>query len=445
HSHLNEPLEADIPIIDLKGVDPSDVIVTVADQQAYEQSGLQPIGWLTSIRFQVIKGEIAGRPVLKLKTKGVVKDPFVDLLIEVKWPNGKLLREYTLLLDPPKSVIPTTRPTQNSQNIIPAVTAEEVESYAALAPRCATRQLETIPGTTYGPIANESLWSIARSLALNMQSDIHQTVMAIAEKNPHAFRNGNINCMRSGVVLNLPDKAELEKYSKAQSQSYVATQGKVSLPQTTKTPVAKAPQKPLTLVAPIQSLEPAEKLAGKPENQSGTERLNLIEEAVDTLKRSNEDITKKNQSLQDQNQSLEKLLSMKEEEIKKLVEMVKQSTQSNENIPQGQFAIAVSDIPQKPKEEVLESLPFASMVPAKPFLKQADTPHKIEQPTTIKVDNTTTLPASSNKAISADELSKPKQQATPTIQEPSGSKGTYWLLLLLGGLSALGIMAWKRR
>ncbi|MCS5711743.1 FimV/HubP family polar landmark protein [Candidatus Berkiella aquae] len=438
HSHLNEPLEADIPIIDLKGVDPSDVIVTVADQQEYEAAGLQPIGWLTSIRFQVIKSEIAGRPVLKLKTKEVVKDPFVDLLIEVKWPNGKLLREYTLLLDPPKSVIPTTRAAQSRQNILPAVTVEEVQSR--------TRQLETIPGATYGPIAEESLWSIAKSLAMKTNSNIHQTLMAIAEKNPHAFRNGNINCMRSGVVLNLPDKAELEQYSKEQSQSYV-TQGKISSHPPIKAPVAKAPQKPLKLVTPIQSLEPAVKLAGKAENQGEAERLNLIEEAIDTLKRSNEDITKKNQSLQDQNQSLEKLLSMKEEEIKKLVEMVKQPMQANENISQGQFAIAVSDIPQKPKEEGLEPAPFANMAPAKPFelkAKQTETPHKEEQPTTIKVDNPA-MPPVSPKAISADELAKPKQAAAPKIEEQSEPKGLFGLLLLLGGLSALGIILWKRR
>lgn len=462
HSHLNEPLDAEIGITDLKGVDPGDVIAMVADQQAYEAAGLQPIGWLTSIRFQVIKGEVAGRPTLKLKTKEAVKDPFVDLLIEVKWPSGTLLREYTLLLDPPKSIIPATR-TLKKKHLAQPQTSCRTE----IMPSNVSRQLSTTPGGLYGPIDDESLWSIAKSLANNTHSNVHQAVMAIAQKNPHAFRDGNINYMLSGSVLKLPDKAELEQYSLEQSQYYIAMQGPT--PTHTMQPVkpqVSKPQKALKLVTPIQALESATKVNRSDPVKAETqvvfaERLNLIEEAIDTLKRSNEDMTKKNQSLQDHNQSLEKLLSMKEEEIKKLVALVKQpnATPISENTPQEQFAIAVSDVPAKPSEDSLASPSLANMTPAKPFVMQAPIPEKTPsetavtnvaevqmQPKAVKVDRTDPEHSTTPKAISADE-DTPKQSAKPPIAvESNETRGFSMLWIFITALVVVGLLfAWLRR
>ncbi len=505
HSHLNEPLEADIALTDLKGFDPSDVIVTVADQQAYEEAGLQPIGWLTSIRFQVLKGEVGGRPVLKLKTKEVVKDPFVDLLIEVKWPGGRLLREYTLLLDPPKSVIPTTRSIQKKQKISTVIGAQAEpipvkEPVREAAPQVgASRHVKTVPGGTYGPIGDESLWSIAKSLSQNTHSNVHQAVMAIAEKNPHAFRDGNINYMLSGAVLKLPDKAELEHYSLEQSQYYIAMQGQTPYHEPhlaqaehifAAKPVVHKAHKPLKLVAPVQSLETAVKATtgtqAKPENQVVmAERLTLIEEAIDTLKRNNEDMTRKNQSLQNQNQSLEKLLSMKEDEIKKLVDMVKQpsttpntaltepalaapvtpastSAPTNE-VGQEPFAVAVSDVPFKADlgstsqnltapnlaDVTQASLPQVKAEPKPESLAQIE-PNLAEhavKPNAIKVDNIAPHNQAQTKAISADDDSLHLSPAKPlTNEEPakSGSSALLWFLML--GLSAMAVVfAWLKR
>lgn len=491
HSHLNEPLDADIAIVDTKGIEPGDVIVTVADQKAYEEAGLQPIGWLSSIRFQIVKGEVGGRPVLKLKTKEVVKDPFVDLLIDVKWPGGQLLREYTLLLDPPKSVIPASRPIQKKQKKSLSVGAQSAkisngEYCEPTILQGASRQVEATPGGIYGPICEESLWSIAKSLAHNTHSNVHQAVMAIAEKNPHAFRDGNIHYMLSGAVLKLPDKAELERYSIDQSQYYIAMQGQTPYHeprfthtkpttqiQNSVTIAQKSPSKPqraLKLVAPVQSLETAVKVntdAPKSQNQVVlAERLTLIEEAIDTLKRTNEDMTRKNQSLQDQNHSLEKLLSMKEDEIKKLVDMVKQPQPDGiqavtstvppiptpepttvANTPVQQFAVAISDVPAKPTHSDLTQPNISQMLTAKPIenvpnvatSSQPVVPNLAEtemKPNTIKVDNIAPHSQPKNKAISADETE---------IKTPEKSGSFLFPFLLLGfGVIILGI-AWLRR
>jgi len=495
HSHLNEPLDAEIALKDLKGVEPGDVIATVADQQAYEVAGLQPIGWLTSIRFQVVKDDVAGRPVLKLKTKEAVKDPFVDLLIEVKWPAGRLLREYTLLLDPPKSVIPSSKMIQKKQKIIPVIGAQaekktRKEVSSAVCQPSSTRQVQTIPGGTYGPIGDESLWSIAKSLSLNTHSNVHQAVMAIAEKNPHAFRDGNINYMLSGAVLKLPDKAELESYTLEQSQYYIAMQGQTPYHEphsaspahtvATATAVKSAapkPQKALKLVAPVQSLSSAAKVnadaPNKTENQVVlAERLTLIEEAIDTLKRNNEDMTRKNQTLQSQNQSLEKLLSMKEDEIKKLVDMVKQpnATQTTAEVAQGQFAVAVSDLPQKRTELGLNEPTLAQMMPPKPVessqvvapvnnpplpvqqaMPENPVPNLAEnqlKPNTIKVDNIASHSQPQSKVITADEIpaSVPvplKALVGDEAEKPAGN--SLFLFLIFSFCATLMTLAWLRR
>lgn len=489
HSHLNEPLNAEIALKDLKGLEPSDVIVTVADQQAYEEAGLQPIGWLTSITFSVAKDEVGGRPVLTLKTKDAVKDPFIDLLIEVKWPSGRLLREYTLLLDPPKSVIPTTTSIQKKQKIIPVIGAPtEKKTHKEVSPTSCepngTRQVQTTPGGTYGPISDESLWSIAKSLSLNTHSNVHQAVMAIAEKNPHAFRDGNINYMLSGAVLKLPDKAELESYSVEQSQYYIAMQGQTPYHESRPVaahiasaakPTSQKPQKALKLVAPVQALSSAAKVTAdapaKTENQVVlAERLTMIEEAIDTLKRNNEDMTRKNQTLQSQNQSLEKLLSMKEDEIKKLVDMVKQpnSNQTTENT-QGQFAVATSDLPPKHEQVGLNDPTLAQMVPPKSIEQSPNqapiappaTPVKNEQtaqsepfvvpniadnekPNTIKVDNIASHSQPQNRVITADEVPAPSKTLTKQcVENSTGSNLFLFLILSLSGM--LMIFAWFRR
>lgn len=462
HSHLNEPLDADIAITDIKGIEPSDVIVTVADQKAYEEAGLQPIGWLNSIRFQVTKSEIDGRPVLRLKTKEVVKDPFVDLLIDVKWPGGQLFREFTLLLDPPKSVIPASASIQRNQNISTVIGAQ-----SAKISNSTSRQIEAFPGGVYGPTCDENLWNIAKSLARNSNTNVQHAVMAIAEKNPHAFRGGNINFLLSGVVLKMPDQAELDRYSLQQAQNYIATKGQPSYSKPTahveksetiaqNSPTVN-PQRALKLVAPVQSLETALKVnadAPKTQNQAVlADRLTLIEEAIDTLKRANEDMTKKNQSLQDQNQSLEKLLSMKEDEIKKLVEMVKktETTQTSSNVQQNvtQFAVATSDVPPKPSHPDLADPNISQMVAAKPIKPATVEPNLAEtqmKPNAIKVDNIAPHSQPQNKVLSADDTGTKSVPEKTVVSDDSSKLSSSLFGFLLFALSAiiLGI-AWLRR
>ncbi len=349
HSYLNEPLSADIALDDVKGIEASDIIIMVADQTAFEKAGLQPTGWLNHIRFQVTKNK-NGKMKISLTTLEPIQDPFADLLLQVTWPGGKMVREYTLLLDPPKAA------TSGAKVALSKATAlmNTSSSYAddnSFAPT--VKQQTRVSGNVnsgagtiqfggqYGPVYDETLWRIASRLVGNSGLSVHQAVMAIAYKNQQAFSNGNINLIKKGAILSLPTQAEIKNYSQEKAKNFVDSQ-----PSNWQEPTTQASQKiikkqqeqrvdenadskPLKLVAPIGG--EADKTASKETQpqQVDSQRITLIEEAIDTLKRSNEDISKKNQSLQSQNELLVNQLAMKEAEINRL----KQSTGQESSSP----------------------------------------------------------------------------------------------------------------
>lgn len=387
HSHLNEPLEAEITIKDLNGLDVNTIKTTVGDPEQYSKLGLDPPIWLNQIHFEIIKKNGSENPILRLTTQQPIKEPFVDLVIEIAWPDGKLVREYTVLLDPPKLKAPLSSPKvlmlESQKNIKSELTqslaspkdtkfyqplsskSELTQSLASAKDTPSSNSVGVSFGQQYGPINDEALWSIARKLVDNSTFSVNQAIMAIVKKNPQAFVRGNMNSLRKGAILNLPTKQELSQTTIAEAKQFVVSQ-KQNLQQgltlesinkpIVETKLLSEPMqkssveikpvppkeifdgtiaKPLKLVAPfpedaqLSSKNHKNKLINgnvqekeKSENPSlsnyMSQRLMLIEETIDTLKRSNEDIQQKNLVLQNQNESLASLLALKEKEIDKL-------------------------------------------------------------------------------------------------------------------------------
>jgi pilus assembly protein FimV len=337
-SHLNEPLAADISLKALNQTQLSDIIPEVADPETYASAGLEVPPWLNTVKFEKSIDPITGNPVIHLRTHQPIKDPFVDLMIQITWPGGKLVREYTLLLDPPKEAVSSS----------PTAPTRAIKKYF---------QKSAAGGKQYGPTQNETLWKIAKDYVTNTPYSVYQGIAAIAQSNPDAFTNDDINRLRDGVVLNLPDTSELAQYSSSEAQyfvrshkplSYLGTEVAQAAPQEPAERIENSDNKRLQLV----SSSPDQPAAVK-KNSSHTgsrsdnaiapapvlQRLSLVEEAVDTLKRSNEEITHKNLSLQEQNESLAAMLAKKEEEIKQL-----KTDPANVAHDNGHFAVAKSDM-----------------------------------------------------------------------------------------------------
>lgn len=199
-STLGQPFNAEIELVSVEKEDPSSLSVRLGSFDAYRQANLQYSAVVAGLRLSIEKRP-TGQPYIKLASERPVNDPFVDLLIELNWASGRLMREYTALIDPP--------------GIAPVQAAAPVaapEPRPAPAPQpAATRPIERPPVTDggYGPIQRgETLSKIARSLKTE-DVTLEQMLVGLFRSNPDAFIKKNMNLVRTGKILRVPDKTEL--------------------------------------------------------------------------------------------------------------------------------------------------------------------------------------------------------------------------------------------
>src|SRR5699024_1357713 len=167
----------------------------------------------------------SGKNVIRVSSKQPVKEPYLNFLVEVIWPNGRLLREYTLLLDPPlyapQQVIyaPELAATPAAATIQPSSQARR-QVPPRRAPAASTPQVAQ--GGEYRVQKNDTLWDIASRV--KGSGSVHQAMLAIQDLNPNAFVNGNINRMKSGQVLRLPDAQAINRRTHNQAVAQVNQQ-----------------------------------------------------------------------------------------------------------------------------------------------------------------------------------------------------------------------------
>ena len=108
-SALNQPLLAEIALVSATPEELQGLRVAVAPREAFERYGLERTAFLSSIEFRVARNA-QGRDVILVTSPQSVSEPFLTLLIEATWPRGRLLREYTVLVDPPVLLPPAAEP-----------------------------------------------------------------------------------------------------------------------------------------------------------------------------------------------------------------------------------------------------------------------------------------------------------------------------------------------
>ncbi len=197
-SALNQPLAIEIPLLAAADGEVAGLDVALASPATFDRYGLQPPVGLGELKFQVIQA--AGGGTIRITSTQPVVEPFVTLLIEVRWPQGRLLREYTVLLDPPAFAAGAVQqPVQAPQAA--AAPAAAIDRSAPdvpppLAPAATGEQTHTV-------VSRETLWGIASRYRPDAAADMNQIMMAIYRANPDAFA-GNINRLRAGAVLRIP-------------------------------------------------------------------------------------------------------------------------------------------------------------------------------------------------------------------------------------------------
>ena len=228
-STLGAPLSAEIEIVALQPGEEDGLTARLASGDAFRQAGIEASAALSTMRFAIARRD--GRPVIRITSTQPVNEPFVDLLVELEAKTGRLVREYTFLLDPPgyrgnqaiaaapaattaarPASKPASEPAAQPQPATEArpLPAAEAPQPAAAAPAARAEEMRPAPAagaSSYEVRRGDTLGAIARA-NLPVGVSLNQMLIAIYRSNQDAFLRENINLVRAGRVLVLPTAEE---------------------------------------------------------------------------------------------------------------------------------------------------------------------------------------------------------------------------------------------
>src|SRR5947207_3407150 len=205
-SALGQPLNARIELTSVSRDELESLSAKVADPSLYRQNNLTYQGVLARTRVAV--EYVGGNPVLKISSAAPVNEPFLDLMVELNWASGRVVREYTFLLDPPGVSVPAV-----AEPIAPARTgaARTAAAPAPAAPRASTAASTTQSGggggDQYTVKSGDTLAKIAGQFKPN-DVTLDQMLVAFFNSNQNAFDEQNINRLRRGAIMNVPSAAD---------------------------------------------------------------------------------------------------------------------------------------------------------------------------------------------------------------------------------------------
>ncbi len=210
HSYLNEPFRAEVALLEADAFDDSDVLVGLASEFEFERLGVSRDFFLTRINFQVESDELGRRVVLT--TEAPLREPYLDLVVEARWPDGRLLREYTVLIDlPPRPMVAEDQdaPVEKAAQLANQVIVSEAGRTDAQTGGYATDvAMRPTAGAQYLVTSADTLWRIASEGAVAGIS-VQQMMLEIVAANPAAFEAGNINGLKSDFVLQIPEADDI--------------------------------------------------------------------------------------------------------------------------------------------------------------------------------------------------------------------------------------------
>ena len=220
NSALNEPLAADIEILGATAEELSSLTASVANRDTFLRFRAERPAFLASATFKV-SHDVNGKPVLLIRSTDSFTEPFVNLLVDLRWHNGEVIRQYSLLLDPAGFPAATQMAAAvRSPLVSPAPLALPAPA-AAVTNRLAAQTARTTTHVKIG--AKATLRGVAWRVGARSDSDLKKTMLAIFRANPYAFE-GNINRLRRGAVLTIPSAADISTISKEDASREIQAQ-----------------------------------------------------------------------------------------------------------------------------------------------------------------------------------------------------------------------------
>ena len=299
-SKQNQPLLAEIELLDVKDLTAAQVVPSLAPEQEFSKAGVPRPAFLDDLRFTpIINAD--GKSVLRVTSSQPLSEPFVNFLVQVMWPNGRLMRDYSVLLDPAQ--------------FSPQAAAASATSAPAAAP------------AQYTTTSRDTLWEIAAK-ARNGGS-VQQTMLAIQALNPDAFINGNINRLKTGQVLRLPDASQSVQLPQAKAINEVASQNAdwrngrrtVPLAQQLDATGRKAVPAPAAKAVHQDALSLVSAPAGKGaagDAKKLADKLALTQEGLDSSRRESAELQDRMKDLQSQLDKLQRLIELKNDQLARL-------------------------------------------------------------------------------------------------------------------------------
>ena len=360
-SALNQPLNARIKLLKASELEDWEIKPNLASPDEFQKSGVEHVFFLNSLKFVVER--VDGDTFVQVVSDQPVVEPFLNFLVQVDWPSGRLLREYTLLLDPPvfardeqeMDLEPAesdgfdldsdqdmpAAPAMQSSDISDIPDFEESSSSEMMAdesdlsepqtPVVAAKKQAPIQ-RTYQVKPNDTLWEVAVRTRGNRNISPQQAMLAIQDLNPDAFINGNINRLKKNQTLDVPTEAQMFSRTFKESVAEVAQQNsafatrKAQLDATRKNSVIERDSAvsgaELKLLAGGSATANGDRGAtgevsatAVGDQSSLAQDLSLALENLDKSSRENTELRSRLDSLEDQISTLQRLINLKDEQM----------------------------------------------------------------------------------------------------------------------------------
>ena len=375
NSSLNEPLDATIQVLGLDGLTENQINASLGSLADFQRANLARVGLIDDITLEI---DVLNREegILRLSSDEAVTEPFLNMVISMRWPNGRLMRDYTALidlpvffteepqavpLDIPETPAPAPEPepagsqflAEDNEPAPPAATAAApvAEPAPPPAPEPAPRPAAEGEVTVE---SGDTLFDIAASNRPSDNVSVEQTMLAIQRANPDAFIDNNINRIRVGRVLRIPSLQEIQSIDQSQAVNQIALQNQVATTQplafsSNNAPGGQLGNDELTI---LSGDEGTASLSGD-EDMAATiaaleNQLMISEENLDRARLENQELRARFAELEEQIEILQNIIAMQDARLAQL-----------------QADLATAQAPEPaPAETPVQAQPVSSQPPA---------------------------------------------------------------------------------
>lgn len=328
-SYLSEPLEVRVPLMRSSDEPLDEITVQLAPPSFYREAGV-PLANLTGNLTFAIESE-GGQDYVLVGSKRPIRDPIISLLLQVQSPQGRMIRSYNLLLDPPTTASSATKAEQ------PIAQREPSRAAPTPAPSAPSEWQRVEPAEN---LSLESSRTVERGDTLSeIASDyvgegenVRSVMQAIIDANPHAFANGNGNTMLAGAELKVPTaRGETGQSDASGTEGEVASQG----PALELLSPSEGEQRESASLGGLGELSrdkplPAIAAGEQPPAQSMDREGALAQEELESVKAENEALTEQLRSLKEEIDSVKVAVDERDTRIADLKEVVEESRQQVE-------------------------------------------------------------------------------------------------------------------